>query len=288
MSSPVGGGSQRIAILCAVEAQHECRNSQYAQLWNGLRVRVGVNTGVGNIKWDEVTQSYDYYGTVVNTAARAEAVGHGGQSLVTASAFRSARFSDADDIQWSVTDVGLHHLAGLEEKVRLTQVVPVELKDRAFPPLRTAAEAALLDVKAGVDDRSEHLASFQSDDSGFSASHPYETFARNLLRSDRHTTADVNDLLRAGDLFACVLSPLIDNERRAVVERLSSAWRIDDDDDFRTILLLSHRARAASYLGQMRRRSSTNMAGTHDAGGGISTRDDQDHAPGLPYLSTAL
>ena len=49
-----------------------------SSVWNGLRVRVGVHFGHGDIKLDPVSQGYDYYGTVVNTAARVEGVAHGG------------------------------------------------------------------------------------------------------------------------------------------------------------------------------------------------------------------
>jgi len=33
----------------------------YEDLWNGLRVRVGIHHGVGDIVFDEVTRVYDYY-----------------------------------------------------------------------------------------------------------------------------------------------------------------------------------------------------------------------------------
>eukprot|EP00667_Euglena_gracilis_P002302 EG_transcript_2302 len=36
--------------------------------WNGLRVRVGVHYGLGDVQFDPVTKAFDYYGTVVNTA----------------------------------------------------------------------------------------------------------------------------------------------------------------------------------------------------------------------------
>ena len=48
-------------------------------VWNGLRVRIGMHYGYGDIKLDPTTKGYDYYGTVVNTAARIESVCHGGQ-----------------------------------------------------------------------------------------------------------------------------------------------------------------------------------------------------------------
>ncbi|KEG11169.1 receptor-type adenylate cyclase [Trypanosoma grayi] len=47
----------------------------YQAYWSGLRVRVGVHTGLSDIRQDEVTKGYDYYGGASNTAARTESVG---------------------------------------------------------------------------------------------------------------------------------------------------------------------------------------------------------------------
>jgi hypothetical protein len=56
----------------------------YAALWNGIRVRVGINTGPASAVYDPVQRIYDYYGSTVNSAARIESVGHGGQIVVAA------------------------------------------------------------------------------------------------------------------------------------------------------------------------------------------------------------
>jgi class 3 adenylate cyclase len=58
--------------------------------FHGLRVRVGVHSGFGLVRDDVVAGIVDYYGTVVNCAARVEAVGNGGQVLVTDAALRLA------------------------------------------------------------------------------------------------------------------------------------------------------------------------------------------------------
>jgi adenylate cyclase len=49
------------------QAHHLFRKTQgedgaYEDLWNGLRVRVGIHHGVGDIVFDEVARGYDYYG----------------------------------------------------------------------------------------------------------------------------------------------------------------------------------------------------------------------------------
>ena len=119
-------------------------------LWNGLRVRVGVHTGKGSIQQDPVTLGYDYYGTVVNTAARVESVGHGGQVLITDSTFFAVTEGKAvlPPLSLAATsqDLGHQPLRGLSEPVQLFQVIPNVLQQRRFPPLRLDAAG---DEKAG-------------------------------------------------------------------------------------------------------------------------------------------
>ena len=89
--------------------------------WSGpvLRVRIGVHVG------EAEERGGDYFGPAVNTAARVEAAGHGGQVLIT-DQVRSA--TNAAD----VTDLGEHSLKGVPEPVRIFQV-----GDGEFPQLRT-------------------------------------------------------------------------------------------------------------------------------------------------------
>eukprot|EP00668_Euglena_longa_P028662 GGOE01035953.1.p1 GENE.GGOE01035953.1~~GGOE01035953.1.p1 ORF type:complete len:781 (-),score=240.90 GGOE01035953.1:185-2422(-) len=112
--------------------------------WNGLRVRVGIHHGLGDIQFDAVTKAYDYYGTVVNTAARVEAVCHGGQIGITQEVYDALKgeFPGA-----ALTDLGKQILRGLAEPVHLYQLVPLELTKRTFPPLRLE-HAATVEVEA--------------------------------------------------------------------------------------------------------------------------------------------
>eukprot|EP00758_Cryptobia_borreli_P017941 Tbor_TRINITY_DN6237_c7_g2::TRINITY_DN6237_c7_g2_i2::g.2289::m.2289 len=91
-------------------------SEEYSKLWNGIRVRIGINTGFGDIKKDETTGAYDYYGTVVNTAARVEAAGHGGQVLMTRATYDAA-LKDSPDLSQRVTELGSVDLRGLSEPV---------------------------------------------------------------------------------------------------------------------------------------------------------------------------
>ena len=112
----------------------------YRRQWNGLRVRVGVHYGAGDIKLDPVSRGYDYYGTVVNTAARVESVCHGGQIGATKAVYDALR-GRAPDVEW--TDLGPQPLRGLAEPVHIVQALPCgALAARAFPPLRLDRERA--------------------------------------------------------------------------------------------------------------------------------------------------
>eukprot|EP00668_Euglena_longa_P026095 GGOE01032652.1.p1 GENE.GGOE01032652.1~~GGOE01032652.1.p1 ORF type:complete len:1207 (-),score=397.63 GGOE01032652.1:123-3611(-) len=104
------------------------------ECWNGLRVRVGIHLGRGDIKRDPVSQGYDYYGTVANIASRIESVCHGGQVGVSEAVHRAVGGQMAGSV-W--TDLGLHVLRGLSEPQHLYQVLPEGvLAERRFPPLR--------------------------------------------------------------------------------------------------------------------------------------------------------
>eukprot|EP00667_Euglena_gracilis_P000933 EG_transcript_933 len=102
--------------------------------WNGLRVRVGIHFGLGDIKLDPVSQGYDYYGTVVNTAARIESVCHGGQIGVSQAVY-DAVCHDLPEVVWE--DLGDQPLRSLAQPVRLYQALPIgHLSTRTFPALR--------------------------------------------------------------------------------------------------------------------------------------------------------
>eukprot|EP00667_Euglena_gracilis_P000903 EG_transcript_903 len=111
--------------------------------WNGPRVRVGLHYGMGEILLDPVSRGYDYYGTVVNTAARVEAACNGGQIGVTQAVYEALRGQVPGA---RLTDLGAQPLRGLAEPVHLYQLVPMELSDRTFPPLRLDRAAAVVEV----------------------------------------------------------------------------------------------------------------------------------------------
>ncbi|CCD21306.1 receptor-type adenylate cyclase GRESAG 4, putative [Trypanosoma vivax Y486] len=112
--------------------------SVYKQLWNGLRVRAGVHTGLCDIRYDEVTKGYDYYGSTSNTAARTESVAHGGQVLLTRATYMAMTASERE--HFDVTSLGAVSLRGVPEPVEMFQLNTVQ--GRSFGPLRLDEDAA--------------------------------------------------------------------------------------------------------------------------------------------------
>ena len=105
-------------------------------LHRGLRVRMGVHLGEPECREDERTGQTDYFGRMVNVAARVTSAGHGGQVLVSASAW--TRVADAWESLGGpvVRSLGDYHLKGIEEPVSLVEVLPARLAERRFEALR--------------------------------------------------------------------------------------------------------------------------------------------------------
>lgn len=104
--------------------------------FRGLRVRMGVHVGEPDCRPDPVTARMDYFGPVVNRAARVASAGHGGQILISQAALAAASAAVGDA---AVLDLGEHRLKGLVAAEHLFQVLPRRLAERAFPPVRTIA-----------------------------------------------------------------------------------------------------------------------------------------------------
>ncbi|WP_308204908.1 NB-ARC domain-containing protein [Mycobacterium barrassiae] len=105
--------SPMAAIDAAIDAQRELQ----------LPVRMGIATGEAELR------DNDYFGTVLNRAARVMAAGHGGQILVAEST--AGLLSGVDLI-----DLGSRRLRDLPNPVRVYQLQVQGLRSD-FPPLRT-------------------------------------------------------------------------------------------------------------------------------------------------------
>jgi predicted ATPase len=129
----------------AVTAAQAVRAGLANVSWPGprLRVRMGLHLG------EAEERDGDYFGPVVNAAARVAAAGHGGQVLATETVRTVAGIE--------AVDLGVHELRDLDSPLRLYQVGSGE-----FPPLRVADPAlSNLPIRAtrlvGRDDDLAHV-----------------------------------------------------------------------------------------------------------------------------------
>lgn len=91
-----------------------------------LRVRASLHTG------DADLQLGDYYGSVVNRAARLRGVAHGGQTLISGSTWELVQ--DHLPAGISIVDMGKHRLKDLTRPEHVYQL-NIEGLDNTFPPL---------------------------------------------------------------------------------------------------------------------------------------------------------
>ena len=109
-------------------------------MFKGLRVRIGVHLGQHSknveeggqiqILHDKIAKGYDYYGPVVNTAARIEDIGFGGQTIISSAVHQA--LSEPVQKTCSVSPIGKKKLNGVLEELFLFQCLPLQLKGRRF------------------------------------------------------------------------------------------------------------------------------------------------------------
>jgi class 3 adenylate cyclase/predicted ATPase/Tfp pilus assembly protein PilF len=122
----------REALGWALAAQEALARAAWPDGIGPLRVRMGVHVGQPWSRPDPLTGRMDYFGPVVNRAARIAHAGHGGQVLCSAVVWEQAALDGV-----AAADLGEHRLRGLSAPERLWQVLPLSLAGRRFPPLRT-------------------------------------------------------------------------------------------------------------------------------------------------------
>eukprot|EP00756_Hemistasia_phaeocysticola_P053842 Hpha_TRINITY_DN29788_c0_g1::TRINITY_DN29788_c0_g1_i1::g.2500::m.2500 len=105
--------------------------SEQGILWNGPRVRIGINFGPVRAELNHVTKRWDYFGGTVNVAARVEgALKSGGLTGITKAVMDELGpdFMHREDLL--VADSGPQTLKGVSHPVRIFVVLPPELKLR--------------------------------------------------------------------------------------------------------------------------------------------------------------
>ena len=139
------------------------------RVWSGLRARIGVHRGMAEVRLDEVTNGYDYCGDTVNTAARTESAGCGGQVLCTSSVVDALTAEQRDSVDFVV--LGPYRLRGVTELVEMHELHVVD--GRVFPSsaVDTSPLAALGDAGGDGDAAGTGNPMIDSDDSNGESSH---------------------------------------------------------------------------------------------------------------------
>eukprot|EP00756_Hemistasia_phaeocysticola_P025642 Hpha_TRINITY_DN16015_c5_g7::TRINITY_DN16015_c5_g7_i1::g.117138::m.117138 len=99
-------------------------------LWNGVRVRIGVNWGPARPEINMVTHRWDYFGSTVNVAARVEsALKVGGLTGVTDAALEAV-VPEVNRPDVFICKMGDLELRGVTHKVGISVMLPRSLADR--------------------------------------------------------------------------------------------------------------------------------------------------------------
>ena len=116
------------AVRCAAQVQRELSDEVWPADLGELRVRLGIH--VGRV----LRRGGDCYGPTVNRCARLHAVGHGGQTLLSAAAAAELRAELPAGM--TLRSLGSHQLKDLSEPMEVFQLGVRGLPEE-FPPLRS-------------------------------------------------------------------------------------------------------------------------------------------------------
>ncbi|CUG87348.1 receptor-type adenylate cyclase, putative [Bodo saltans] len=193
--------------------------NNYPLYWNGIRVRVGMHWGMGSIKLDPVSQGYDYYGTLVNTAARVEGVGNGGQVLATHDFYVQLESEGMNLSHVDVKPLGPQPLRGLDQPVPLYQLCPMELRSREFAELR-------LDIEIDVDDTTTDT----NTDSGTVSTVPYDdtpmAMMARLLKRQKNAGQMFDYLSRVAQFMETLLRTSPISYRKDTIKHYLKKWHV--------------------------------------------------------------
>lgn len=203
------------------------------EVWGGVRVRIGINWGIGEVKFDETSLGYDYYGTVVNTAARIEASGHGGEIVISEFVFKEIA---GEKPELGLPDIttkpqGSVLLRGLDNPIQLIQVIPASLAARQFGPLRLEVEQAEDSDEEG-DDNGEKtsVGSTKSHQSvGAFRAMQVEVFAEKFCKRWKKGTNWGLAYRMTMQNYCCLKSLLATSnpkDRKQLLETLAGKWRV--------------------------------------------------------------
>lgn len=101
----------------------EERDPEGNLLYRGLKVRVGIHCGVPLCQSDPITERMDYFGQMVNKAARIGAVANPGQILISRSVMKEIEEYKHIMNNINVLPLGLVKLKGIHSDVEVNNIL---------------------------------------------------------------------------------------------------------------------------------------------------------------------
>jgi class 3 adenylate cyclase len=111
-------------------------------LFRGLRVRMGVHVGEPIVEQDPTTGRNDYFGPVVNRAARVESQAAGGQCVISDAVWDSIvdGLQDGFSVRMWTKFMGTVTLKGMDEPETIRMILPYSLRERKFKEIQLGKE----------------------------------------------------------------------------------------------------------------------------------------------------
>ena len=136
-------------------------DSHGKMVWSGLRVAMGIEYGDTSCKRNPVTKRMDYFGPTVNRAARIAHVAHGGQILISETAFGLVGSNPETASKICSKTLGAYCFKGIKVPVSVVEVTCRELESRSFPEIRAtrcpASSSADSSSPPDLSDSNDHI-----------------------------------------------------------------------------------------------------------------------------------
>ena len=184
-----------------------------------------------DIKFDEINKGYDYYGPTVNTAARIEAAGHGGQVVCSSAVLKSVEPTLMSKM--AVQPLGSHQLKDVTEPICLHQLLPTELAHRTFPTPRVPSASPSITVDPEKEDPAM----------GNSTTSDTLTSATAGTHSEIHVSSPEDEVFMG---IRKALGVLKKSERADLLPKLYRRWNVaNPPDDSIGLRGIAHKVRKA-------------------------------------------
>ena len=197
------------------------RGSHQGREWNGLRVRIGIATGICTVHHDPDSNKFDYKGYPVNLALRFQQAARGGQTLVTEDCAVNAA-TTLELLKADVKNLGEYEFDGIDIPLDVIQILPQELKGRQFRGLN---------FDDHLDGASSRQGRRQSVSPGTArplspGEDESEEESDSLSATHRSLVKDPSASYIYSKFLSTLLSAVREEDRAAIVEKLCHSWHI--------------------------------------------------------------